>query len=121
MKNIEINSKKNDNIINFYKKFLIKNKEVYLSKENLKDISIYDCNIFNNIYINPDGNGLYHSKSYHLFGKQDCDENIGLKTYNYLINNKTFIYVYCYLENNSYYLDIKLGKERIKKNFSLKT
>ena len=115
MKNFEINSKKNYNIINFYKKFLIKNKEVYQSKENLKDIQMYDSNIFNNIYINPDGNCFYHSIPYHLFGTQDCDDNIRLETFNYLINNKTFIYEYCYLENNSYYLDIEFGNERIKK------
>ena len=103
---IEITSKTNVNIINLYEKFFIKNEEVYLSKENLKDIQMYDSNIFNKIYINSDGNCFYHSISYQLYGIQDYDENIRLETYNYLINNKTFIYEYCYLENNRYYLDI---------------
>ena len=115
--NIEINSKKNDNINNIYEKCLIKNEEIYLSEENLKDIQIYDSDIFNKIYIIPDGNFLYHSISYHLFGTQDFDENIRLETYNYLINNKTFIYEYCYLENNRYYLDIEFGKERRKQKY----
>lgn len=114
---IEINSNKNDNKNNIYEKFLFKNEDIYLSKEILKDIQIYDINIYNKIYINPDGNCLYHSTSYHLFVMQDYDENIRLETYDYLINNKTFIYEYCYVENNRYYLDIELGKERSKKIF----
>ena len=110
----EINSNNNDNKNSIYEKFLFKNEDLYLSKENLQEIKIYDINVFNKIYISPDGNCLYHSISYHLFGTQDNDEKIRSETYNYLINNKTFIYEYCYVENNRYYLDIELGIERRK-------
>ena len=39
-KEVDIDSSRND------LKYFIKNEEVYLSKENLKDILIYDSNIF---------------------------------------------------------------------------
>ena len=48
------------------------------------------------------------------------DEKIRLETYKYIVNNKTFVYDNCYVENNKFYLDVEFEKEKKKLNILLK-
>ena len=117
---IEIKEKKDEALelnirnISIYQKFTKKNNELYLDRDIINSTQNYEDNIFNKIEIEGDGNCLYHCVSYHLFGTQIFDENIRLETYNYIKQNKTFIYEYCYVENNTFYLDIEQAGKKIK-------
>ena len=90
------------------------NDQIYLKKLYLDNITIYEKIYFNLVQIIPDGNCLYHCISYHIYGTQEYDREIRLKTYNFIKKNPTFIYEYCYVENDLYYIDIEIGPERKK-------
>ena len=77
----------------------------------------FEYNLFNQINIEADGNCLYRCVSYHLFGTQSFHNKIRNETYEYLKKNKTFVYEYCYLENNKFYIDIEIGVNKIKTKF----
>ena len=91
----------------------ISNGEFYINTDNLKKVIYYEQIFFNEIEIIGDGNCLFRSISYHLFGTQNNYEEIRLSVYNYIKNNPTFVYEYCYEENNLFYIDVdtKIGNE----------
>ena len=73
--------------------------------------------MLNEIEMGGDGNCLYRCISYHFYGIESFHNKIRLETYNYLKNNTTFVYEYCYLEENKYYIDIEMGVNKIKKKY----
>ena len=85
----------------------IYNEEFYINKENLNKVIYYEQILFNEINVIGDGNCLFRCISYHLFGTQNNYEEIRLSVYNYIKNNPTFVYEYCYEENNLFYIDVE--------------
>ena len=56
---------------------------------------------------------MYRSVSFHDEGHENNYNEIRLSTYNFVKNNPTFIYEYCYEENNLFYIDIDVGEIKV--------
>ena len=77
-----------------------------LKKIDLDNI-IYEKEFFNIIPITPDGNCFFRTISYYLTGNENLHKNLRESVYNYVSQNITKFYEYCYVENNIYYIDIE--------------
>ena len=61
---------------------------------------------FFHIAITVNGNCLYNSISYYLYGNEESNRILRNKIYEYVIRNKTLFYEYAYEEKNKFYIDI---------------
>ena len=56
-----------------------------------------------------DGNCLFRTLSFYLHNNENAHKNLRESAYQYVTNNITNFYEYCYLKNGFYYIDIKEG------------
>ena len=75
-------------------------------KDDLKN-QIYEEEFFDIINITGYGNCFYRTVSYFLTGNENLHKTLCISVYKYVINNLTKFYEYCYIENNTYYIDIE--------------
>ena len=109
-KNIE-NSNKNDlvnyNISGIYDNIIFSNDSIYEFKKEELQNQIYESEFFEIISITRDGNYFYRTVSYFLTGNENSHKNLHEAVYKYVTNNLKKFYEYCYVENNTYYIDIE--------------
>ena len=86
------------------------NNKIQINKEDLQN-QLYENNFFDIIDITGDGNCFFRCISYFLYNTENQHYNIRLATYNYIKNNLTKFYEYCYVENGIYYIDIEQGTQ----------
>ena len=113
----KLNIKKEIDFDEIYSYLKIRDESIYTEKKNLNLFHNFEYDAFNQINVIGDGNCLYRCISYHLYGTQNYHNKIRSETYQYIKNNTTFVYEYCYLENNKYYIDIETGKRKIKHKY----
>ena len=95
------------NISKLYENIIFTNDSIYeIKKDDIKN-QIYEEDFFNIINITGDGNCFYRSISYYLTESENLHKNLRLSVYKYVINNLTKFYEFCYIENNTYYIDIE--------------
>ena len=111
-----IPTKKNKNniikysIINLYDNLFINNNDLIEYKiDNLQNI-IYEEEYFDLIPITGDGNCFFRTLSYYLNGDENSHKNLRDSAYQYVSNNITRLYEFCYIGNDVYYIDIKEGR-----------
>ena len=101
--NIDI---KTYNIKDIYNEITINEEKINTSK-TLFNNQIYENEFFDIIPIIGDGNCFYRAISYYFNKDENQYPNLRNTTYNYVKNNLTQFYEYCYVENNTYYIDIE--------------
>ena len=72
---------------------------------------IYEKEFFDIIPMIGDGNCFYRAISYYFNKDEKQYPDLRQTTYNYVKNNITRFYEYCYVENDIYYIDIEEGQE----------
>ena len=113
-KNKPNTNKENTNIIkysitNLYDNLVINNSEkIEVTIDNLKN-DIYEEEFFNLNEITGDGNCFFRTLSYYLYNNENSHKNLRDSAYQYVSNNITKFYEYCYVEDDMYYIDIKEG------------
>lgn len=115
----KLTSKSNKDIIKYniskiYETLIFINDNTFEIKKTDLDNIIYEYEFFNLIPITPDGNCFYRAISYYLTGNENLYKNLRESVYNYVSQNITKFYEYCYVENNIYYLDIEENNITIK-------
>lgn len=102
-----------ENIDKIYKDISLEINNILSINGKILKFPKYEKLFFNIIEINPDGNCLYNLVSYYLYGTEEKNTEIRKNTYEYIKSNITFIYEYCYLKDNLYYIDIDVrGKTK---------
>ena len=86
----------------YFKLCKLSGDNLYFSEDNLDKIVFYEQSCFNAIEIEGDGNCLYRAVSFHYSGHENNYNNIRILTYNYVKQNHTFVYEYCYEEKRNY-------------------
>lgn len=76
---------------------------------NLIKNQIYEVDFFNIIDITGDGNCLFRSISFYIYGSEYFYSDIRELTFKYIKNNITKFYEYCYIENGTYYINVEEG------------
>ena len=59
--------------------------------------------------ITRDGNLLFKTLLFHLYNKENSHKNLLETSYKCVSNNINKFYEFCYVENDTYYIDIKEG------------
>jgi len=103
-----------DNIItydleNMYKDIIIDNNENIIFKEENLNFEIYENNFFDVIEILGDGNCFFRTISKYIYGSENNYAILREAAYNYVKENLTEFYEFCYVEDDCYYTDIEEG------------
>ena len=93
-----------------YEELIIKNNDFWIKKDILLN-QIYENDFFDLIKITGDGNCFFRSVSYFLYKNENKFADLRNAVYLYVKNNINKFYEFCYVENNTYYLDIEEGEE----------
>ena len=92
------------------KYFIYNNNKIYIRRDDLKNL-LYKFDYYNEIAISPDGNCLYRSISYLLYGNEENHMLIRDSVYNFIkCNLKKFI-PFCYIKNGQLYVDVEIKKQ----------
>ena len=104
-----------DNIIvydleNIYKDIVIDNNENIIFKEENLNFEIYENNFFDIIQIRGDSNCFFRTVSKYIYGSENNYAILREAAYNYVKDNLTEFYEFCYVEDGCYYTDIEEGE-----------
>ena len=92
-----------------YTKINNNNNLITQDMPNLIKNQIYEVDFFNIIDITGDGNCLFRSISFYIYGSEYFYSDIRELTFKYIKNNITKFYEYCYIENGTYYINVEEG------------
>ena len=84
------------------------NQNILFKVQNI-NIELYEGNFFNIIKIGGDGNCFFRTISKYIYGTENNYAILREAAYNYIVENLTKFYEYCYIENGIYYIDIEEG------------
>lgn len=103
-----------DNVItydleNMYKDIVIDNNDNIIFKEENLNFELYENNFFDIIQIIGDGNCFFRTVSKYIYGNENNYSILRKATYNYVKDNLTEFYEFCYVEDGCYYTDIEEG------------
>ena len=103
-----------DNVItydleNMYKDIVIDNNDNIIFKEENLNFELYENNFFDIIQIIGDGNCFFRTVSKYIYGNENNYSILRKATYDYVKDNLTEFYEFCYVEDGCYYTDIEEG------------
>ena len=90
-----------------YQLINLKEKDNLELEIGVMDNQIYEEQFFDFIDNAGDGNCFFRTISQFINGNENLHKNLRDQVYNYVSNNITNFYEYCYVENNTYYIDIE--------------
>ena len=94
---------------NIYKDIVIDNNENIIFKEENLNFEIYENNFFDIIQIRGDSNCFFRTVSKYIYGSENNYAILREAAYNYVKDNLTEFYEFCYVEDGCYYTDIEEG------------
>ena len=112
-KNLLVTEKEKMETDMIYKNINCKNNTLKINMVGLNN-NYYDIDFFDIIPILGDGNCFFRCISYFFYGHEYMYNSIRAQAYNYIKNNMTKFYDFCYIENNTYYINIEQGETIIK-------